>query len=442
MVWDAPRQARFPFSSPQAIREAQERRIRAMVDHAHRHVPYYREAMARLGLGPGDFRTADDLSHLPLIERRDVQRDPESFRSRAWPLEECVTLQSGGTTGSPVTIFRDPRSFLEEAAQRERQRSLLARAAGRRLRYREAAIVPEDSSVVNALDALRRNSVLPTSVRVQRRLFSMFRSPAELLPELDRYRPDVIRGYGSYLEALFVHMRDAGKRPHLPRVVAYGGEGMTDAVRHFIQGELGVEVLSAYNAVESPGVGFECEAHRGYHLNVDLCPVRLVGPNGTPAPPGEGGEVVISNLVNHGTILLNYRLGDLASPVPGPCPCGRNLPLLSFLEGRTAAWLDLGDGRTLHPQAVRFGLRKEQDLWRYQVVQEGRRRFLLRAVVSPQCDRRAAAPRLAALVSQGLGRDVEVRVEFAEDLARAAGGKVESVVALPPTPPAEDGGAG
>jgi phenylacetate-CoA ligase len=433
MVWDGPRQARFPFSSPQRIREAQERRIREIVDHAHEYVPYYREAMGRLGLRPGDIRTAADLARLPLIERGDLQRDPEYFRSRALPLEECVPLQSGGTTGSPVTVFRDPRSFLVEAAQRERQRSLVARLAGRRFRYREATIAPDDSSAVDAFKAVRRNSLLPTSLRVQRKLFSMWRSPAELLPELERYHPDVIAGYGSYLEALFAHLRRTGATIRHPRVVFYSGEGMSDAMRDFIMRDLGVELLSSYNAIETPGVGFECEAHRGYHLNVDRCVVRLLGPDGATSPPGEGGEVVISNLVNRGSVLLNYRLGDLTTPLPGVCPCGRNLPMMSFLGGRTAAWIDLGDGRALHPQAVKFGLRKERELWRYQVVQEERRRFLLRAVVSPQCDRQAAAPRLAALVGEGLGRDVEVRVEFTEELARTAAGKVESVILLPPT---------
>jgi phenylacetate-CoA ligase len=437
MVWDARRQARFPFSSPEAIQRVQERRIRSIIAHAQEHVPYYRETLARLGLAPDDFRAASDLARLPLLERRDVQRDPEYFRSRAWPLEACVPLHSsGGSTGEPLTVYRDPRSFLLEAAHRERLRSLVARLAGRR-RYRAAAIVPEDSSVVDAMNAVRRNAMVPASLRIQRRLFAMTRSPAELLPELDRYRPDVIVGYGSYIEALFVHLRETGARIHLPRVVAYGGEGVTDAVRDFIQGELGIEVLSDYNAVESPWVGFECEAHRGHHLNVDLCPVRLVRPDGVTAPPGEGGEVVISNLVNHGSVLLNYRLGDLATPVPGTCPCGRNLPMLSFLESRVTAWLDLGDGRTLHPQATRLQLSGERDLWRYQIVQEEKRRFLLRAIVSPQCDRGAAAPRLAALIRKGLGDDVDVRVEFVEDLPRGRGGKVQSVIALPQTTAAE-----
>ena len=183
MVWEASRQARFPFVSDAAVREAQQRRIRATVAYAYTHVPYYREAMRRLLLGPEDIRSVSDLTRLPLLEREQLQRDPEYFRSEQWPAAACVLLQSGGTTGAPLTVFRDPPSLLLEAAQRERQRSLVTRLAGRRMRYREAAISPHDSSVSTAISAVRATSLVPTSLRVQRHHFSMLRAPVELVRE-------------------------------------------------------------------------------------------------------------------------------------------------------------------------------------------------------------------------------------------------------------------
>ncbi len=159
---------------------------------------------------------------------------------------------------------------------------------------------------------------------------------------------------------------------------------MSDGIRSSIQDELGIEVLSSYNAIETPGVGLECEAHRGYHLNVDLCPVRLVDPRRRAAPPGESGEVVISNLVNRGTILLNYRLGDLAADLPGPalaggrCRCCRSCRL-----GRTA-WLDLGEGArsTLTPPGCRFARSATSGATRWSRKDEG---------VPPPGGRRSAA---------------------------------------------------
>jgi phenylacetate-CoA ligase len=429
MIRQAPREARFPFRQRAAIQRAQERRVRATVVHAYRSVPYYRETMRNLGLTPDDFRCVADLARLPLLEREDLQRDPECFVSGAWPPAACVPLRSGGSTGMPVTFFRDPPSLFADAVQRERLRPLVARLAGRRLRYREAFVGPPTGNVQKAIAAFRRSTLLPASARVQRRTFSTFHSPAELLPDLELYRPDVIAGFGSYLDALFLHLRATGVRPRLPRVARFGGDAVSDAARLFAQEELGIEVLGAYNAIETPLIGFECEAHRGYHLNVDLCPIRLVGADGHDAAPGEGGEVVVSNLVNRGTVLLNYRLGDRAAPGAESCPCGRNLPILS-LEGRVSEWIDLGEGQVVHPQAARNVLVREPTVWRHQLVQEERQRFVFRLVVSPECDREAAAQRIETRFLDRFGHGVAIRVEFVADLPRGPNGKVKPIVAL------------
>jgi hypothetical protein len=58
-------QNRFPFQPPDMIKRVQMRRVRNMVLHAYRTVPYYRETMDRLGLTADHFHTADDLARLP-----------------------------------------------------------------------------------------------------------------------------------------------------------------------------------------------------------------------------------------------------------------------------------------------------------------------------------------------------------------------------------------
>jgi phenylacetate-CoA ligase len=430
MIHEARLQARFPFLPASAICEAQERRVRATVAYAYACVPYYRETMRRLILTPQDFRSAGDLARLPLIEREQLQRDPEYFLSERWPAAACVLLHSGGTTGAPMTVFRDPPSLLLEAAQRERLRSLVARLAGRRVRYREAAIRPHDSSVSIATSAVRRSSLVPAGVRVKRRNFSMLRPPAELIGELDQYRPDVISSYGSYLEALFTHAQVHGERLRSTRVAVYGADSFSAAVRDWAQIELGIEVLSSYNAVETPQIGFECEHHRGHHVNVDLCPLRLVNADGHDATDGEPGEVVVSNLVNRGTVLLNYWLGDVVTRIDGRCPCGRTLPLYSHPERRGTRWLDLGDGVTIHSQALQLILRTEVGIWRYQIVQEATRRFLLRLVPATDCDRVATTGRILARFRKQLGADVAVRAEFVGELPASPGGKIQAVVCL------------
>jgi len=69
-------QARYPFKPLTVIRHDQARRVRGMVAYAYRHVPYYRETMDRLGLLPSDFKSAEDLTRLPLLERNQPLEHP------------------------------------------------------------------------------------------------------------------------------------------------------------------------------------------------------------------------------------------------------------------------------------------------------------------------------------------------------------------------------
>jgi phenylacetate-coenzyme A ligase PaaK-like adenylate-forming protein len=94
---EAPRQPRFPFRQHDAIERAQRRRVAATISYAYRHVPYYRETMRRLGLVPADIRTAADLRRLPVIERADLQADPERFTSRVPAASRAMSRLSART---------------------------------------------------------------------------------------------------------------------------------------------------------------------------------------------------------------------------------------------------------------------------------------------------------------------------------------------------------
>ena len=425
---NAPLQARFAFRSPEAIERAQRRRLRATIRHAYEHVPYYRETMRRLGLGPGDLRTFDDLGKLPLVERDELQRDPERFVSDRWPLDTHLILRSGGSTGEPVKVFRHPRALFEGGAYRERARAPMMKLAGRRVRVRLALIALP--GIEGAKEEFGRRTLIPSSVRVARARFSMLTPPAEMVAALNEVRPDVIVAHGSYLEALFQHLATSGDHLERPKVVAYSSDGMSEQSRQLIAERFGIDVLSVYRAVEAPQIGFECERHTGHHVNVDLCPIRIVDDDGADVPAGELGEVVASNLYGQGTVLLNYRLRDRAALLPGPCPCGRNLPLMSMVHGRTDEWLVGPDGRPLHSQLVRAAMRHRDDLLRYRIVQVEPARFHAALVVLPETDRADMAGYVERELRELFGKETVVEATFPDDLERTAGGKVVPVTSL------------
>jgi phenylacetate-CoA ligase len=162
-------------------------------------------------------------------------------------------------------------------------------------------------------------------------------------------------------------------------------------------------------------------------MNVDLCPIRIVDGEAREVPLGEPGEVVVSNLVNRGTVVLNYRLGDLAAQLPGPCRCGRALPMLSDVQGRRTDWLETRSGSPIHPQMLRNVLRSVDGVRRFQLVQEKPGEVRVIVVIAPHAARDAIRARIVDDV-RGLDAAIGVDVEFAENLPRTKGGKVRTTL--------------
>jgi phenylacetate-CoA ligase len=423
-------QGRFPYRTPEAIERVQRRNVRRAVEHAYEHVPYYRETMDGLALSPASFRGAADLARLPVIEREQLQRDPEYFVSRAQPLDSYMTLKTGGTSGKPVTMFVDPSALFQGIGNFQRYRKVVRTLLGRRpLRIRLAVI--DDVANLNrqATSVVARRSLVPSNLYQVIGRMSVFDSPARNAELLEQFRPDVIGSFGSYLETLFAHLHEGGTPFPLPKVAVYSGDSMSERGRKLISEEFGIPVLSVYTAIEAAQIGFECECHSGIHLSCDLYPLRIVDPDGRECEAGVSGEVMLSNLVNRGTMLLNYRLGDQATMLPGTCPCGRNLPLLSLLEGRVDDWIVGPDGQRRHPQTVRELFTGEKDLWAFRIIQASPSEFTVQIVPAAGCDRAALRASLQAKFSERLGAPVQTEVEFVDSLPRTARGKVRAVVA-------------
>jgi phenylacetate-CoA ligase len=403
-----------------------------MAAYAVRHVPYYRETLRRLGLGADDLRTAADLGRLPVIERDQLQRDPEYFLSTAVPRRRLVERRTGGSTGAPRSVFHDHAALFQNAAHSERDRSIRTALLGRRAGYRQTVIGHGYGSIQRTQDFLDGHALFPRRARLERQYLSMGDPLAENLARISAFRPDVLHAYGSYLGRLFAHAHESGAPFHRPRAVTFGADTLSPAGRALIEGELGIPVFGIYQAAEALRVGFECEAHREFHVNADLYPVRIADAEGRTVPDGTSGEVVVSNLVNRGTVLLNYRLGDVAAALPGPCPCGRSLPLLSPPPGRTDDVIELPSGALLHPQLVRTLFTEEREIWQYQVVQESPTRFRVDVVPARRCDRAATAPRIARKFAERFGTDVMADVRFVDEVAYTAQGKTRAVLSMRP----------
>lgn len=428
LVLRARRQARFPFRPLEEIDRAGRRRTRTAIRHAADSVPFYRDALERAGARPEEFREPGDLARLPVVTPGDFQRDAAAFTSARFGEGDGVTVRSGGSTAEPKAVRHDAAALFANAAHGERERSIVARFVGRPGGYREVVVVPPFASAFEVQRFVRERLALPRRLAVRRRYLSLLDGVEANVPRVAGFRPHVLHTYGSYAGPLLREMHDRGTFPDTLRVLWYSSDALPEADRRFVVGSLGLAVLSTYQAVEAFKIGFECGEGEGIHLNIDLYPVRIVDESSRDVPVGETGAVVVSNLVNRATVLLNYRIGDRAAMLSGPCPCGRTLPRMTFPVGREEDWVEGPDGRRAHPQAVTTLFTEETEILTYQVVQRAPGRFDLLLIAAEGVDRESAERRLTARFVERFGAGTVIESRWVERLERSPGGKVRPVI--------------
>jgi len=429
VLWHVRKERHLPFRPLEEILAWQGRRVRAMVEHAYRHVPFYCVEMRRLGLRPADFRTAADLARLPVVDSRLLADNPEDFRAGDFASRPGLEIESSGTSGRSKRLRYDARALFLALVHGHRQRIVYSAFTGRLFGYREVDLMRTGGVSTQIRRFYEAHSWIPSRIDLKRGTVPPGdASFPDTVATLNELRPDVIISYGSYVGAFLREVVRAGAKLHHPRLVVYGADEMAEADRRLIEAELHIPVISIYQAAEALRIGFQCELRRGFHLSLDAVAVRVVDERGAEVRPGGTGHLVISNLTNRATVLLNYRLGDVVTVGREACPCGRTLPTIEGIRGRADDLLRLGDGRMMHGSVALEPLRAAPGVQQVQIVQRGADRFLLRAVPRPAASPTQNTAALVAAFRARVGQGVMVDVEWVDAIQPGPNGKVSAVI--------------
>ena len=203
--------------------------------------------------------------------------------------------------------------------------------------------------------------------------------------------------------------------------------------REVIESVFGVRVFDRYGCEEVGLIGCECEWHAGLHVNVDHLVVEFLTPDGRPAGPDETGHVVVTDLLNHAMPFIRYRVEDLAAPRAAGCPCGRGLPLMSRVVGRTADFLVRLDGtRVAGVSLIENSLTRFGGIEQMQIVQDEADRIRLRLVPGAGFAEQALGPLTDYFTATFPGARIDL--ELVDDIPREPNGKFRFAICNIPQP--------
>lgn len=400
----------------------QQRRLRELLRLAVLQVPFYRSTWNQAEKAAA---MEGRLDALPLLEKEPIRRDPEAFVRQDMAKSRRLVFQTSGSTGTPIASIWTARELRNSLALRE------ARSAGwagvsfklPRATFSGRMVEPQADS---------RGPYYRFNLAERQAYFSAF----HLRPDTARFYVDALRrhriqwmtgyAFSYYLLARFIIEQDLDVPPL--KAVITTSEKLTGEMRTLMERAYRCRVYEEYSTVENAVFASECEAG-GLHVSPDAGVVEILRPDGSPCSPGEVGEVVATCLMRDYQPLIRFRLGDLAQWDDRLCKCGRGMPLLREVTGRSEDAVVGPDGR----QMVRFhGIFVEQPNVREgQIIQEELRRIRVK-VVTTNGFGDADTEDIIRRVQQRLGVDVEVVVEPVSEIPRTKAGKFQAVVSLLP----------
>ncbi len=123
-------------------------------------------------------------------------------------------------------------------------------------------------------------------------------------------------------------------------------------------------------AVQEVGVvALQCPQAPVLHVSSEHVVVEVLDDDGAPCEPGRVGRVVVTDLQNFATPLVRYEVGDFA--VAGEaCACGRTLPVLTSVAGRTRDLFVRANGERFCPRLQTESFAFDVGLRQIQLVQD------------------------------------------------------------------------
>jgi len=402
------------FWSAAELETLQLTRLRELVAHAST-VPYYR----KLGLHGLRIDRLEQLRQLPTTSKSELRAHPLEMRSEAFRSTELLQIHTGGTTGTPLTVYCHRAALQRNYAFFSRLRAWAKVPARARVAtFAGRTIVAADQATA---PYWRRHAFANTM------LFSSYHIGLTTVPqyveELARWKPQLIDSYPSSLEPIarfVVEQQVTGIRPI---AVITSSETLSGQVRALISSAFQAPVFDHYGSAEMAAFVSQCE-HGTYHVNPEFGIVELLQ-NDRSVGAGEVGEIVATGFINPVMPLIRYRTGDLAVWGDADCACGRRFPVIEQIVGRLDDVVLTPDGRRIGRLDPIF--KAVSSFYEARIVQDAVDHVRVEYVAESDLgdDERA---KLVRELRNRLGSGMRIDVRRVSSIPRTARGKLRTVV--------------
>jgi phenylacetate-CoA ligase len=431
-----PLQERFKHHTSVAVRQQMEdaqwwpaqqleahrvQRLRELLMDIGASVPYYKELFARVDFDPTCVTGVHDLARLPFLTKAVIKANTEALKHPQ--AAGLARFNTGGSSGEPLIFFIGRKRVSHDVAAKWRATRWWGVDIGdpEMVVWGSPIELGTQDRIKFIRDRLMRTELLPAFEMSEEKLDSF-------IAAIRRVRPRMLFGYPSALSLIARHAVKRGvAMDDLGIKVAFvTSERLYDDQRATISATFGCPVANGYGGRDAGFIAHECPSG-GMHLTADDIIVEIINEAGESQPAGVAGEIVVTHLSTNDFPFVRYRTGDIGVLGTGACACGRTLPLLQEIQGRSTDFVIASNGTILHGLSLIYILRDLPGVQSFKVVQESRLLTRVLLVTDAQF-----APNAVNDIRSGfqrrLGDDVEIQVDLVESIAAEKSGKFRYIV--------------
>jgi len=408
------------YLSVERLREIQWNKVKSILRYAYQHTKYYKNKFDEYGIRPHDIKDYTDMTKLPILTKEDIRGSLTELVSSEYTINTLVSSHSGGTTGVYMKLFYSRDCLPIKRAATYRSEKWTGWDLGQKLVVIWPALQDHDkvqslrSKVKNAL--YNRMVMLPAATLDEKIM-------AEYASRIGSEKPKLIKGFANpvHLVADYIIQNDIDLGFACNCITT--GEPLYDHQRKAIEKAFHGKVFDSYGAREVSLIGQECERHEGYHINMECAFVEFVNDEGLHVPAGELGDILITDLVNHGMPFIRYKINDKGIPALKTCDCGRGLELFGSVVGRDGDVLRRVDGGMVPPSTfLPYFISEGPQLGKFQVIQDKLDHILIKITDNPPPDERHFTF-YRKTMKELFGDNVHVDFKIVKDIEREKSGK-------------------
>lgn len=396
-------------------------RLRDLLQDVAVNVPYYRDLFAQLGFDPASVQSTADLQHLPFLNKTIIRANTDALKHTH--AKGLARFNTGGSSGEPLIFYIGNKRVSHDVAAKWRATRWWGVDIG------DPEIVVWGSPIelgkqdrVKAIrDKLLRTQLLPAFEMSEAKLDQFVATIRAVKPRMLFGYPSALTHIAKHAQKRGVNMTDLGVK-----VAFVTSERLYDEQRSTISQAFGCKVANGYGGRDAGFIAHECPAGN-MHLTADDIVVEIINEAGQVQPAGVAGEIVVTHLSTNDFPFIRYRTGDIGVLGSTPCSCGRGLPLLQAIQGRSTDFVVAANGTVMHGLSLIYILRDLPGVRFFKVVQESRALTRVLLVTDDAFESESLAKIISGF-KQRLGAEVQVVVDLVDNIPAEKSGKFRYII--------------